>query len=171
MVTAACLVIDSEGAVTGALPAPPTPTLIGLLSVVGNPAQPATFFSAEAYRRAGGLDRRYDLAMDMDLWFKLARIGPIKTLPTELLARFRVHPMAKSSAAAAATARQDLRIRRRHGAPLRTPVAFVLFRAGYVRPIVSPWSRAVKGLVKRVLLGRQKPSPSPQPPTHDPSEG
>jgi glycosyltransferase involved in cell wall biosynthesis len=154
MVTAACLLIDSEGAITGALPAPPVPTLMGLLTVPGNPAQPATFFSAEAYRRVGGLDRRYDLAMDMDLWFKLAKDGPIKTLPTEVLARFRVHPRAKSAAAAAATARQDLRIRRRHGAPLRTPPAVILIRAGYVRPVVSPWTRAVKGLVRRLVLGR-----------------
>jgi glycosyltransferase involved in cell wall biosynthesis len=156
MVVGACLVIDSRGVVTGAIPAPPVATLAGLLCLPGNPAQPATFFSAWAYRRGGDLDRRYDLAMDMDLWLKLAKVGPIQTLSTEVLARFRVHPSAKTSVAAGAAARQDLRIRRRHGMPLRSPVAVPLIGAGYVRPVVSPWWRPVRRLAKRLLLGHRK---------------
>jgi glycosyltransferase involved in cell wall biosynthesis len=163
MVMGACLLIDSQGAITGAIPAPPVATLMGLLCLPANPAQPATFFSAQAYRRGGGLDRRYDLAMDMDLWLKLASVGPIQTLPTEVLARFRVHPNAKTAVAAAATARQDLSIRRRHGMPLRSPVAVPLIGAGYVRPVVSPWWRPVRRLAKRLLLGPQKRDSSAKP--------
>jgi glycosyltransferase involved in cell wall biosynthesis len=153
MVTAACLLIDSEGAITGAIAPPPTATLRGLLCHPTNPAQPATFFSAEAYRRSGGLDRRYDLAMDVDLWLKLAAVGSIRILPTEVLARFRLHPTAKSVAAYGAAVRQDLRIRRGHGMPLRSRAGVALIRAGFLQPMVSPWTRALRRLARRLLLG------------------
>src|SRR5664280_976532 len=154
MVTATCLIIDSQDGVLGAIPVPPLVTLAGLLSHPAVPAQPATFFSAEAYRRVGGLDRRYDLAMDLDLWLKLAGVGPIHALPTEVLARFRVHPAAKSTARAAATARQALRIQRRHGAPIRSRAAVVMIRIGYVRPVQSRLTRPFRNLARRLLLGR-----------------
>ncbi len=154
MVTAACLIIDSAGAITGAIPVPPLATLDGLLTLPAVPSQPATFFSAEAYRRAGGLDRRYDLAMDLDLWLKLAGTGPIQALPTEVLARFRVHPNAKSTARAGATAREDLRIRRRYGASFRSRAAVVMIRIGYVRPVISRLARPFRNLARRLLLGR-----------------
>jgi len=160
-VTAACLRIDSRGAVIGAIPVPPLMTLAGLLRNPAVPAQPATFFSAEAYRRTGGLDRRYDLAMDLDLWFKLAKIGPILGLPTEVLARFRVHPEAKSTARAAATARQDLAIRLRHGGTLRSRAAITMFRLGYVRPVTPPLTRPFRWLAKRLLLGSEKDARAP----------
>ncbi len=154
MVTASCLIIDSQDAVLGAIPVPPLVTLAGLLSHPAVPAQPATFFSAEAYRRVGGLDRRYDLAMDLDLWLKLAGVGPIHALPTEVLARFRVHPAAKSTARAAATARQALTIGRRHGGSIRSRAAVVMIRIGYVRPVQSRLTRPFRNLARRLLLGR-----------------
>jgi GT2 family glycosyltransferase len=153
MVAGVCLIIDSDGAVIGAMPPPRVATLTGLLRLPYNPAQPATFFTAEAYRSSGGLDRRYDLAMDIDLWLKLARVGPIQTLPTAVLARYREHPEAKSVARSGASARQSLGIRRRHGMPLRCRGAYLLIQVGFVRPVVSPWTRAFRKVVKRVLLG------------------
>jgi glycosyltransferase involved in cell wall biosynthesis len=155
IVTAACLRIDPRGAIIGAIPVPPVPTLEGLLGLPDVLAQPATFFSAAAYRRTEGLDRRYDLAMDLDLWYKLAKVGPIKPLPDEILARFRVHPMAKSTARAAATARQDLAVRRRHGVPLRSRAVIKMFNLGYVRPVVPRWTRPFRWVGKRLLLSRR----------------
>jgi len=163
MVTAVCLVIDAGGGVIGAMPPPPVPTFTGLLCLPAFPPQPATFFSADAYRRTEGLDRRYDLAMDLDLWLKLARVGPIQTLPTEVLARFRVHPNAKTTARAGPTARQDLRIRRRHGMPLRSRAAITMIRLGYIRPVVSPWTRPFRRLAERLVLGPQKRDSSTRP--------
>jgi glycosyltransferase involved in cell wall biosynthesis len=154
MVTGACLMIDAQGAVVGAGGSPPTPTLQGLLRLPANPAQPATFFSAEAYRRCGGLELGYDLAMDVDLWLKLAKVGAMKTLPAEVLARFREHPRAKSVAGSAAAARQSLKIRRRHGMPLRSRAAISLFKVGFVGPVVSPVTRVFRKLGKQALLGR-----------------
>jgi glycosyltransferase involved in cell wall biosynthesis len=154
MVTAASLIIDTEGAISGAIPVPPLATLDGLLSLPDVPSQPATFFSADAYRRAGGLDRRYNFAMDLDLWLRLARMGPIQALPTEVLARFRVHPNAKSTAQAGATAREDLRIRRLYGGSVRSRAAVVMIRIGYVRPVMSRLTRPFRKIARRLLLGR-----------------
>ena len=152
MVTASCLLIDSAGSIKGAIPTPPVATLQGLLRCPTNPAQPATFFSADAYRRSGGLDRQYDLAMDVDLWLKLAETGPIKILPNEVLARFRIHPIAKSVARHAAAVRQDLRVRRRHGMPLLSSTGRGLFDIGYVKPLTSPFGRAFRRLARLVLV-------------------
>lgn len=157
LLTAVCLLIDTRGAITGVISPPPVRTFEGLLRYPTNPAQPATFFSAEAYRRVGGLDRRYDLAMDVDLWLKLARAGPMEILPTEVLARFRVHPNAKSVAAYRRAVRQDLRIRRRHGMPIRSRAGVDLIRAGYVGPLVPRWTlvtRPIRRIAKRILYGR-----------------
>jgi glycosyltransferase involved in cell wall biosynthesis len=153
MVVGVCLIIDSKGAVIGAMPPPPVPTLAGLLRLPYNPPQPATFFSAYAYRSGEGLDRTYDLAMDIDLWLKLAKVGPIKTVGTEVLARYREHPDAKSIARSPASARESFRIRRRHGMPLRSLAAVSLLRIGVVRPMTSPLTRPFRRVLRRLVLG------------------
>jgi glycosyltransferase involved in cell wall biosynthesis len=74
-VSGCCLQLDEGGALIGLIPTPPSGSLDGLLRYPNNLAQPATFFRAEAYRRCGGLDAAWSLAMDVDLWMKLARVG------------------------------------------------------------------------------------------------
>jgi glycosyltransferase involved in cell wall biosynthesis len=37
--------------------------------------QPSTFWRADLYRRAGGVDRSFNLAMDADLWLRMAEIS------------------------------------------------------------------------------------------------
>jgi len=154
MVAGVCLIIDGDGAIIGAMPPPRVPTLDGLLRLPDNPAQPATLFSADAYRKCGGLDRAYDLAMDIDLWLKLAKVGPMKTIPNEVLARYREHPAAKSISRSNSSARQSFRVRRRHGMPLRSRAALYLFRMGYVRPMTSRVTGPVRRAIRRVLIGR-----------------
>lgn len=163
MVVGACLVIDSKGVVTGAIGSIPVPTFKGLLCLPWNPPQPATFFSARAYKNGEGLDRRYDLAMDIDLWLKLARVGPIQTIPNEVLARYREHPAAKSMSRSGASARQSLMIRRRHGMPLRSRGAVYLTEVGFVRPVVSPCTRALRRFARWALFGPTKPDLSIKP--------
>jgi GT2 family glycosyltransferase len=148
-VTGACLLIDPEGAVTGTIPVPPDLSLDGLVNSPWNPAQPATFFRAEAYRRVGGLDRRLDFAMDVDLWLRLAASGRIVALPGETLARFRRHPTAKTVTQVAATIREDFRLRRRHGLRLVSPVGREMIRVGYVRPALRPLRRSARWLLGR----------------------
>jgi hypothetical protein len=124
---------------------PPAPSLSGLLSNVEKPAQPATFIRADAYRAAGGLDGRYDMAMDVDLWLKIAAVGAVSFLPAEVLARFRVHDDSKSSRWESRALREDLAIRRRHGLPLRSEAAFrLLYQTWFGLPLRSIRRRAFR---------------------------
>ena len=135
VISGACIEIDLAGNVIGQIPTPPSPDLQALLRHPHNLAQPATFFTAAAYRASGGLDPSLHLAMDVDLWMKLAAVGRIVLLPDEVLARFRIHAAAKSVAGATAAVREDLRVRRRHGMPIRSRAWWVLFKRAYLRPM------------------------------------
>lgn len=46
--------------------------------------QPSTFWKAKLYRTAGGVDRSFNLAMDADLWLRMAEISKPKHLPQAL---------------------------------------------------------------------------------------
>ncbi|MGA2512691.1 MAG: glycosyltransferase family 2 protein [Candidatus Limnocylindrales bacterium] len=160
MVSGACLFIDGHGKVVGAMATPPVPTIDGLVKTRINPPQPATFFRATAYRAAGGLDTSFNLAMDVDLWLKLARQGRYVVLPDRVLARYRVHAQAKSERLAVASAREDLRARRRHGMPWRSQAGVELLRKAYLGPIFGrvPHSiaRSIRGAVRRVVVGPRR---------------
>jgi glycosyltransferase involved in cell wall biosynthesis len=147
LVSGACLQIGPDGAILGVIPTPPRPEFEQLLRHPTNLAQPATLFRADAYRQVGGVNRHYNLAMDVDLWFRLASVGRVVLLRDELLARFRLHPSAKSVVAAYAASREDLSIRRRHGMPLRSPAGKALVRHGVFGPALG-WPRRT---AKRML--------------------
>ena len=134
IVSGRCVLIDGHGAHVGEIEVPPGSSLGALLRHPTNLAQPATFFRSDRYRQVGGLDRRYNLAMDVDLWFRLARTGRVILLPDETLARFRLHPKAKSVSDLNGAIREDLSIRLKNGAPLLSPAVRVLFIHGYVLP-------------------------------------
>lgn len=151
LVGGCCVVIDEVGDFRGLIGTPPAGDFRGLVTHIDNPPQPATFFRAEAYRLAGGLDRTYDLAMDVDLWLKLARRGSVAFLPRTILARFRVHDEAKSVKAQGRAIRQDLSIRRRNGLSLRSEAAaHELYRIYVALPMRSA-RRILRGLARRVL--------------------
>jgi glycosyltransferase involved in cell wall biosynthesis len=151
MVSGACLFIDLNGRVIGAMATPLTPSFEGLVQTRINPPQPSTFFTAAAYSQVGGLDRGLNLAMDLDLWIKLARVGRYVVLPDRVLARYRVHPQAKSERMARASAREDLKVRRRNGMAWRSQAGGELFRTLYFRPALSPL-RGIRRAVKRTIL-------------------
>jgi glycosyltransferase involved in cell wall biosynthesis len=159
MVSGACLFIDAEGRVTGAMAAPPVPTFDALVRVRLNPPQPATFFRAETYRAVGGLDTSLNLAFDLDLWLKLARAGRYVVRPDRVLARYRVHPGAKSERMAVASAREDLRVRRRYGMPWRSQAGEELLRQAYTGPVLGRVPRAIgrviRGAARRLVFGRR----------------
>jgi glycosyltransferase involved in cell wall biosynthesis len=156
MVTGACLFIDADGRIFGAMATPPVPTFDALVATRLNPPQPATFFRASAYRAAGGLDPSFNLAMDVDLWLKLARQGRYIVIPDRVLARYRIHARAKSERLAVASAREDLRARRRQGMPWRSQAGVELLRKAYIGPIFGRVPRAISrrihGAVRRVVI-------------------
>lgn len=147
-VSGACWTIDEDGAITGRIDPPPDGSLVGLLGHPRNLAQPATFFAAEAYRRTTGLDLGLHYAMDVDLWLKLARNGPVILLRDQVLARFRIHASAKSSRAATAMVREDLRVRWRHGMPVLGRSSLTLMRWVYLRPLKERLGRLLAHRVR-----------------------
>jgi len=155
MVSGVCLFIDSAGRVIGAMATPLTPSFEGLVQTRMNPPQPSTFFRADAYSQIGGLDRGLNLAMDLDLWIRLARVGRYVVLPDRVLARYRVHPQAKSERMARASAREDLKIRRRNGMAWRSQAGWELVRTVYVGPALGPLRR-IRRVVKRTILGTSR---------------
>lgn len=159
MVSGACLFIDPDGRIVGAMEPPRAPSFDGLIRIRMNPPQPSTFFRADAYRRVGGLDRRFDLAMDLDLWIRLARTGQYVVLPSDVLARYRVHPGAKSERFATSSAKEDLRVRRQHGMPWRSGAGIELIRAAYVEPLLRPLQRRTKQAIRRLIIPRSAVPP------------
>jgi glycosyltransferase involved in cell wall biosynthesis len=156
MVSGACLFIEADGRIRGAMATPRTPSFDGLVQTRINPPQPSTFFRASAYKQIGGVDRGLNLAMDLDLWIRLAKVGRYVVLPDVVLARYRVHPQAKSERLARASAREDLAVRRRNGMEWRSQAGGELFRIVYLRPALAPF-RAIRHLagraVRRLILG------------------
>jgi GT2 family glycosyltransferase len=143
MVSGVCLFVDRAGRITGAMVPPLDATVEGLVQMRMNPPQPSTFFRADAYAKAGGLDRSLNLAMDVDLWIRLARTGRYVVLPDQVLARYRVHPGAKSERMAWASAQEDLAVRRRNGMKWRSHAGRQLLWVVYLRRILAPlrWVR------------------------------
>lgn len=131
-VSGGCLIIDQEGAIQGAIPTLTGASLEELLGQETNLAQQATFFRSDAYEAVGGVDPRWDLAMDVDLWLRLARQGRIVLARKQLLARMRVHPGAKTSRMLRASALEDLRIRLMNG--------------------MKPWTGVARNLAVRCVL-------------------
>jgi glycosyltransferase involved in cell wall biosynthesis len=151
LVGGCCVLIDKAGSFEGLIGTPPASDFRGLLTHIDNPPQPATFFRADAYRRAGGLDPAYDLAMDVDLWFKIARLGKVSFLPRTILARFRIHDSAKSVHAQGRAIRQDLSIRRRNGLTLRSEAAAHELYRIYVSLPMRSARRVLRRVARRVL--------------------
>jgi glycosyltransferase involved in cell wall biosynthesis len=52
--------------------------------------QPLAMFRRDAYDRAGGYDRAFDAAEDLELWLRLGEVGRLACLPDVLL-RYRQH--------------------------------------------------------------------------------
>lgn len=150
IVSGRCRQIDADGTEIGMIEPPPAASYRDLLHHPTNIAQPATFFRAEVYRAVGGVNRKYELAMDVDLWFRLARHGSVVLLRDKPLARFRLHPAAKSVKNLEGAVREDLAIRLKNGASWRSLAVRVLFAAGWVAPL--------RRRVKRILV-RPKHTP------------
>lgn len=151
LVAGCCLLVDEGGRFRGLMGTPRIPGFHGLLSNVEKPAQPATFVRADAYRAAGGLDGRYDMAMDVDLWLRISAVGSVSFLSAEVLARFRVHDGSKSSRWESRALREDLAIRRRHGLSLRSEAALrLLYQISFGLPLRSIRRRAFR-IVRRLV--------------------
>lgn len=75
-------------------------------------AQPSMFWRRPLYDLVGGLDARFNLAMDSDLWERFSRVGPIAHEPA-WWSGMRWYPEQKTRRLRAASLREARQIRRR----------------------------------------------------------
>lgn len=59
--------------------------------------QPATFFPLDLFRRVGGIDKRYPMSPDYDLWLRMTKQGADILFTETDLAVTRMHPLTKTS--------------------------------------------------------------------------
>lgn len=78
--------------------------------------QPSTFWRPELYEEVDGLDPRYDLAMDADLWIRFAEHARPRHVKRPW-SRMRFYPEQKNTAMRGASGREGSEIRRRYVSP------------------------------------------------------
>lgn len=105
-------------------------------------SQPSMFWRRRLYDKVGGLDPRFDLAMDSDLWERFSRQTRIGHLPA-YLSCMRYYPAQKTRALRPAGRLEDARIRRRSA----------LARVPLVQPLLHAAARTQRVLGKLVQGG------------------
>jgi glycosyltransferase involved in cell wall biosynthesis len=94
--------------------------------------QAPTFFRREILQAAGGWCPDFHMAMDLDLWVRLARIAPPR-MENVLWAYFRVHPNQKTSAANVRRQSNEIaRIMRREGVSRRRIIGIRALKEWYL---------------------------------------
>lgn len=92
--------------------------------------QPSMFWRRDLYERVGGLDPRFDAAMDADLWIRFAEVTEIRHVRRRW-SRMRHYPEQKNRRLRALSDREDGAIRQRyvgHRSPLTLGAAGVMAR-------------------------------------------
>lgn len=156
MVTGGCLLIRADGSICGAVPSLREVNVHTLVNSTVKLAQPATFFRRHAYQQIGGLGSQWSLAMDLDLFLRLLSVGPCVTLSQEVLARFRLHPDARSQVQRHQTAREELAIKRAFGLRRLSGVHRMIVQEIWLPPRVAHAANALYEVVR-------KPQGDPEP--------
>jgi glycosyltransferase involved in cell wall biosynthesis len=92
-----------------------------LLEVRNMIAQPTAFFTRGAFDAVGGLDPDFRYAMDYELWLRLGKHAPVRTIQ-QPLAAFRLHGSSKTVASYGAFWPETHRASRRHGGRYFSPM-------------------------------------------------
>jgi glycosyltransferase involved in cell wall biosynthesis len=101
---------------------------MGYLYGASDLQEPATFWTADLYRKAGGINPDYKFAFDMELFFRFVTNGGRFKHINRFLASFRIHPASKSSNEFDLCATEVNRLREAH-----LPFPFRSLRATAVR--------------------------------------
>lgn len=105
--------------------------------------QPSMFWRKQLYDAVGGLDERFNLAMDSDLWARFSEKTNIAHIP-QYLSCMRFYPEQKTRSMKPAGRLEDLKIRTR-GSPLA--------RIGVVRPVQHILARIIRAVSKTLAGG------------------
>lgn len=106
--------------------------------------QPATLIRRSAWEAVGGLDERYQLAMDYDLWWRLSRLGP-PAFVDRMLAVNRDHATTKTRNRPLRHCRESVGIvwRETRSVPVRW---WAGFGVALVRQVRGAWDRKCRDL-------------------------
>ncbi len=134
MVYADCNFIDESGRVIGRFPAAQTDLKRLRRGYVHIPQQTA-FFRARLWHEVGPLDPSFYFAMDYDLWTRLAARAPLKYLPGQVWANFRIHSAGKTIIADDRCWPEMLRVHYRDGGSFFAPIVFKYYLRKAIRPL------------------------------------
>lgn len=133
MIVGSGRLIDEHGAVINKINSPAEITLDSLYHWMhdGNFLQPATAFKKSAWVTAGQINENIHMAMDLDLWLRMAKAG-VKFGTTDIiLAEALSHPNAKTTA---------------YKEPMRLDIALVIIRHGGEHVVVDSLNNMVARL-------------------------
>ena len=137
MVYADCNFIDEQGNVIGKFGAAQT-DYKRLRQGYAHIPQQTMFFRAGLWHSVGPLDPSFFFAMDYDLWVRIAARAPIKYLPGQAWANFRIHTSGKTIAADDRCWPEMLRVHYRDGGSFFS----VIVAKYYIRKLIAPfWNR------------------------------
>ena len=96
--------------------------------------QQTMFFRSALWRAVGPLDPSFYFAMDYDLWVRIASHAPIKYLPGQTWANFRIHTSGKTVVADDRCWPEMLRVHYRDGGSFFAPIVAKY----YFRKLIAP---------------------------------
>ncbi len=103
--------------------------------------QQTMFFRAKYWKELGPLDPSFYFAMDYDLWTRIAAKAPLKYLPGQVWANFRIHTTSKTNIADERGWHEMLRVYYRDGGGFFS----LIVAKYYLRKIIGPlWKRRIK---------------------------
>ncbi len=125
--------MDIDGHILGPFPARQTDYRRMLRGFVHIPQQ-STFWRRDLWEKLGSLDTTLYFAFDYDFWVRAAKIAPLVYFP-RLWSNFRLHSQAKTSFADSRCYPDMLRVLKREGGSLWSPLGVKAF----VRPLIFSW--------------------------------
>ena len=123
----------------------------------GNFMQPSAAFRRKAWEKVGGLDESIHIALDVDLWLRMASAGLVFEPITDLLSEALSHPQAKTTAYRELMRMDCSIVIIRHGGiervrPLleKTARQYAWLKTNYEAIIGHPVMRLLRPVIKRI---------------------
>jgi glycosyltransferase involved in cell wall biosynthesis len=113
------------------------PDLKYLLRINYDVIQQGSFYSMEIVKRVNYLDIENYYCMDLDLWFKLLKYGPIYYTNDKPHAAFRLYPVSKTGSGQEKFIANIYRVLKKNGAKLHYPTIWKRIYPTYIKKIIK----------------------------------
>ncbi len=110
-------VIDEKGVLLYTNVAVTPNRFLSVNTALGKWPQPGCFWTNEAYRMSGGVDKTLQFCMDLDLFIRIITCGRSKCVGGKPVADFRLHKESKTSTWVEVQERENHLIIRKYGSP------------------------------------------------------